>query len=133
MSVPCCSATLIILGEALDPALVSELLGLSADAQWRRGEQKRSGQLVFDSVHEWGGWKRFIPAELRDAELQEQLEHWIELLAPREAALQRLAARGYELELNCFTASSAELYLAPALLARLASWGVGLSLHVMAD
>jgi len=53
----CCSVTLIVVGDVLEPDVVTSALGWPPDRSWRRGERKRFArpdgtERVFDSVHE---------------------------------------------------------------------------------
>ncbi len=103
---PTCSATLIVTGEDLEPELVTRLLAWTPDQAWRTGERKsfvRADGSVhpFDSVHQWGGWKRFIAAEFQNQHLDNQLAFWAGALSERSAAIKNLAQQGFDVELNC--------------------------------
>ena len=129
----CCSVTLIVLGDDLEPEVVTSTLGWSPDQSWRRGEQKRftrpDGTVrVFDSVHDWGGWKRFTAKDERGRSLQEQVAAWLERLRVKMEELRSLHDRGWQLELDCFAATSECLGLSVAVLGELAGLGLGLVL-----
>jgi hypothetical protein len=55
----CCSVTLIVVGDDLEPDVVTSVLGWLPNKSWRRGEHKRvmqpdGNERVFDSIHDWG-------------------------------------------------------------------------------
>ena len=81
----CCSVTLIVVGDDLEPEVVTSTLGWPPDQSWRRGERKRftrpdGTERVFDSVHDWGGWKLFTADDERGRSLQDQVAAWLERL-----------------------------------------------------
>jgi len=128
----CCSATLRVVANDLDPDIVTTALGWPPDQTWRRGERKRfmradGTERVFDSVHDAGGWARFGLADERASPLQDQVAAWLNRLRGKGPALQRLRDRGCEVELDCFAATSEYLHLPVALLAELATLGVDLA------
>jgi hypothetical protein len=131
----CCSVTLVVVGDDLEPELVTASLGWYPDQSWRRGERKRftrpdGTERVFDSVHDWGGWKRLAADEERGQSLQDQVSAWLERLRGKGQSLQSLRDRGWEIELDCFAASSECLHLPATVLGKLACLGVGLALNV---
>src|SRR5262249_49650436 len=102
----CCSATLIVVGDDLEPAVGTTTLGWSPDHSWRRGERKRftrpdGTERVFDSVHDWGGWKLSIADDEKGLSLQDQVAAWLDRLRGKRQALQRLRERCWEVELDC--------------------------------
>jgi hypothetical protein len=134
----CCSATLTVVGDDLDPAAVTTALGWSPDKSWRRGEHKRftrddGTDRVFDSVHDSGGWKRFGSAEERERSLQDQVAAWLDRLRGKGPVLRDLWARGWEVELDCFAATSEYLHLPTGLMTELAGLGVDLAITFSAD
>ena len=135
-----CSATLIILGDNLNPKEVTERLGLEPHQSWRKGERKsfvRSDGTVeyFDSVYEWGGWKCFITDERKDSELSEQLAWWCDLLEGREALMHELEEAGCLVQMNCFVAaeSSAEVIVSADLQRCLSSLHLELAISFSPD
>lgn len=124
------SATLIILGESLDPSVATKLLGMRPSQQWRRGDQMsyklKDGTIrLFDSVHEWGGWKKWSTDAKGEKEFETLLMHWCRKRAPKKKALARLRASGNETFLDCCLAGdSAAFQISPRLLAKLASLDV---------
>lgn len=127
----CCSVTLIVLGDDLEPDIVTAALGWNADQAWRSGEHNRiewpDGTVrVFESIAEWGGWKRFTPDDERTLSLQDQIDTWRERLQDKGPALRSMQDRGWEVELNCFAATYECLDLPAAVLRELADLGVGL-------
>ena len=101
------SVTLLILGNELNPQNITEHLGIEPHQSWQKGEQKsfvKSDGTIqyFDSLYEWGGWKRFLPEEQKDLELSEQLNWWCDFLRGKEAVMLSLEEKGFVLEMNCF-------------------------------
>lgn len=134
----CCSVTLIVVGGDLEPEVVTSALGWNPGQSWRRGERKRfkrsdGTERVFDSVHDRGGWKLFAVDDERERSLQDQVAAWLERLHAKGPALLGLRDRSWEIELNCFAATSECLDLPVTVLGELASLGVGLSLTFSAD
>jgi hypothetical protein len=128
----CCSVTLIVTGDDLEPDVVTSALGWPPDQSWRRGERKRftrpdGTERVFDSVHDWGGWKLFTADERRRS-LQDQVAAWLERLRVKAQALQSLRDRAWAVELDCFAATSECLELPATVMGNLAGLGVGLAL-----
>jgi hypothetical protein len=129
----CCSVILIVVGDDLDPEVVTSSLGWRPDRVWLRGERKRftradGTERFFDSVHDRGGWKLFAADDERGLPLQGQFAAWLERLRVKGQALRRLLDRGWEVELDCFAATSECLDLPATVLGELASLGVGLAL-----
>lgn len=134
----CCSATLTVVGDDLDPEVVTAALGWSPDKSWRRGEHKRftradGTERVFESVHDSGGWKSFESDEERRRPLQDQVATWLDRLRSRKTALRELRARGWEVELDCFAATSEYLHLRTGLMEQLAGLGVDLAVTFSAN
>jgi len=129
----CCSVTLIVVGDNLEPDVVTFALGWPPDQSWRRGERKRftrpdGTERVFDNVYEWGGWKHFATDDERKQALQDQVAAWLERLRGKRQALRSLCERGWEVELDCFAATSECLAVPALVLGELAELGVGLVL-----
>ena len=108
------SATLMILGDELNPQDVTAKLGIEPNQSWRKGEEKsftnNDGTIhFFDSRHEYGGWKCFIPEEQQDLELGEQLNWWCDFLRGKEAVMQAFEENGLWLEMNCFATGAIEV------------------------
>ena len=125
-------ATLLILGDALDPALVSRSLRLRPSQSWKRGEQKRSIGIAFHSLHAWGGWKKFLPPAQEQKELTSQLRYWVRTLRGRGPAFAQLARSGYHCSLDCFvgTNATASLIFPPDLQGSIAALGLELRISV---
>jgi hypothetical protein len=122
-----------VVGDDLEPDLVTSVLGWLPSESWRRGERKRfmrpdGTERVFDSIHDRGGWKLITTDEERVRSLQDQVAAWLERLQVNGPALQSLRDRGWEVELNCFAATSECLDLPVDVLGYLAGLGVGLAL-----
>lgn len=134
----CCSVLLIVTGEDLDPDVVTAGLGLPPHKAWRRGERKRftrpdGSELLLDSIHEQGGWKHLTPDKDINSSLQDQITAWLECLADKRQALRYLSNRGWDIELNCFAATSEYVYLHVSVLNELVDLGIHLSLTFSAD
>jgi hypothetical protein len=128
-----CSVTLIVTGDDLEPDEVTSALGWPPDQSWRRGERKRfikpdGTERVFDSVHDWGGWKLFTADDERGRSLQDQIAAWLTRLRVKAQAIQHLRDRAWVVELNCFVATSECLELPATVIGDLAGLGVGLTL-----
>jgi hypothetical protein len=105
------SATLMILGNDLDPDLVSRSLGLNPDKAWRKGERKffkkdDGTTRYFDSYYQGGGWKCFTNKNWLCQSLEEELEAWSEILSAREQAIIDLQGLGYNFTLDCCVVST---------------------------
>lgn len=128
------SATLIVLGDDLDPDQVTEQLALAPSQAWRKGENKRvtgyDGRTRFyESVYEWGGWKLWLSEELREMSFPSQLAHWSQLLKERAAEVNGLKEEGFTVELNCCVISKTYSVQVPSeLQALFGSLGVDLDI-----
>lgn len=118
------SATLMILGEDLDPDVVTKMLRMFPSRSWRSGEppdirtdnQKR---LPLNRRSEWGCWKAFRPDHLINGPLENQLQYWANTLASKNSALLHFAESGWEIVIDCYFATAqTELLELPALLLR---------------
>ena len=106
----------------------------------RKGERKSfvrhdGARHYFDSRHEQGGWKCFIPDEKRNAEFAEQLAWWCDALEGREPALRALEAQGLRLQVDCFVGAreSATLELSADLQGRLSRLRLNLTVCFSAE
>lgn len=128
------SATLIVLGVDLDPDRVTELLDLAPSQAWRKGQNKSitgyDGETrSYDGIYEWGGWKLWLPEEMRAMPLLSQLMHWSQILKERAAEVLELKEQGFTLELNCSVSGRVYTVQVPsALQASLGCLGVDLDL-----
>ena len=134
----CCSVTFIVTGEDLDPETVTRTLSMAADNTWIRGERQSwtlpDGKVLhFESVHEEGGWKRFLPEAETDRPLDDQIRYWLSELRERRDAIHELLELGCRIELNCFAADGEFLWLSNRELRDLAELGVDLSLTIASD
>jgi len=128
------SADLIIVGEDLDPAEITRILGLSPDDAWKKGEQ-RSYKLPngpireLDGVYENGGWKKHETPKMEKEEfLGVKLIYWKFILEALKNELREIIEMGYEIELNCFvcTSSSIALMIEPSILKGFGDLGIKL-------
>lgn len=106
------SSTLVIVGAELDPSYVTAVLKWQPWQSWRKGEKKSFVQAdgtrrVFDTIHEWGGWKLPIPDSWTARELTDQLQYWARTLKPKARELGSLRNGGATIELDCCIVSSA--------------------------
>ena len=128
------SATLIVLGVDLDPDRVTELLDLAPSQAWHKGQNKSftgyDGETRFsDSIYEWGGWKLWLPEDMRGMPLPSQLAHWSQILTERAAEVLELKEQGFTLELNCSASGRVYTLQVPsALQASLGCLGVDLDI-----
>ena len=134
------SVTLMILGENLNPDMVTAQLSLTPSRAWCKGEQKsfvrsNGSKCVFDSRHEWGGWKCFIDQTHENALLEKQLQFWCDTLRDRVDAIARLKSKGMHCALSLFVTMDdiASIILTAELQVSLASLGLELELSIMAD
>jgi hypothetical protein len=123
--------TLMILGDDLEPREISKLLGLRPNQSWRRGEPKRHTA----SLHQWGGWKKFIPESLSSLPLPAQLRHWVRKLRSKGGEISQLSRRGYLCRLDCYIASDnvATIIIPVELQKDVAALGLELSIGFFAD
>jgi hypothetical protein len=134
------SATLIVLGDALDPDVVSTELLLSPSRSWRKGEQKEftrhdGSRRVFDSRHEWGGWKLFMDPRYKNDPLETQLQFWCEALQGKSDVIAKLKSSGLRCILDIFvtTDATASIVLSEDLLKSVASLGLEIELSIVTD
>lgn len=103
---PVTSATLLIFGGEFEPREVSKHLGLAAWRSWRKGERKSyvrkdGSTILFDSSHNWSGWKHKLSEELSSQPLEAQLEAWCELLRTRKRGLKLVRNMVEKIHLDC--------------------------------
>jgi hypothetical protein len=111
------SISLLILGKKLEPAQVSAVLELDSHDSWKKGQTKRVGV----DVHQWGGWKRDLPHDLKEAAFEDQLNYWINGLLPKVGALEAAVQLGTRGVLDCFVSADAAWFkLSPEVTQRLA-------------
>jgi hypothetical protein len=136
-----CSAILIVLGRNLNPDVVTERLGLTPKQVWRKGEKKSYEKadgsiLYFDSIHEEGGWKKWLEDSDIDKDLMEQIRIWCELLSSKMQVLKELKSLDYELILDCFVATSdccCSIEIENDTLKKLADFGLDLEITFSGD
>jgi len=126
-------AMLLVTAENLDPAKVTELLGLEPTQEWRKGERKvyrsATGELKqLDSIHEWGGWKLWPKEAFWDLQFEDQLRHWGDLLSSKGDQLRSLRVGGASVVLDCFliTSETVDFHVPAELQAQLATLGIDL-------
>ena len=126
------SVLLILTSIDRDPAEVGSALALEPFQVWRRGERKGFSlpdgtSVQFESIHEESGWKAKLPHRHNAMSLQDQAEGWLRELTSRSLALSKLHQLGWNSELNCFCAGTAELELEPHDLIQLGQLSVRLA------
>src|ERR1041384_4170502 len=105
------SVTLIIVGDDLHPGEVTRSLGMFPNQAWKPGETPQvetpDGRWIpAPKSVKWGGWKKFMPKELHDALLEDQLEHWTIELRSKSQAIAALRQRGWSVSLSCYLSAS---------------------------
>jgi hypothetical protein len=121
----------MILGEDLDPAVVSRLLKLRPNRSWQRGAPKT----LTGPVHAWGGWKKFPPMSVQAKSLDAQLRYWVRTLNARTGALRKLGSLDHYCALDCYisTDATASIIVNPDLQRGISSLGLDLRISVFAD
>lgn len=129
------SVVLYLVGEDLDPDVVSEALGLEPSDSWKRGEQRIITRIdgsvkQLDIIHKQGGWKVRMPEKYKDEPLYMQLALWRNRLRKRREAIWSMRERGWIAELVCYVGSVEALVLPNYQMRELADLGVDLSLDI---
>jgi len=125
----------MILGGSLDPKEISKQLALRPSQQWRRGDlksfKKKDGSTrLLDSVHEWGGWKKWMPDKKKGEDVSKLVKYWCGMLSRKQRALSRIRATQCQIYLDCCIVDDASQFiLEPGLLAKLASLGISLRVN----
>ena len=128
------SLFLMVLGDDLNPEIVSEALDLRPSQCWRRGEQKgfvsKSGKRhLFSSKHKWGGWKRHYQSSRSEDALIRKMTKVANDLIPRKSELRALIDKGHELYLVSLVQDTSSIIIPPDLHALLGDLGI----HVKID
>jgi hypothetical protein len=132
-----CSISLIIVGEDLDPAEVSNQLGLIASQMWRKGEQKQFTRpdgtiLLFESIHERGGWKLWQSESERKLPIEVQLSNWLARLRSKTEAFHYFHNKCWAVELNFFISESDSFELDQVTMNELIQLRINVSMTVVA-
>lgn len=127
------SCTLMILSDLARSEEVTLELDIVPDRQWNRGDAIPG----LDRPYDWSGWKKFLPAELADAELSEQLAYWVNLLNPKRESLLKLANDDFHISLACGIYASEEnrtasIVVPPTLAEEIGKLGIELRLSFSA-
>lgn len=101
------SVSLIITGRTLDPASVTQLLGITPSESWRAGEALEISGRALKRTRDEGGWKYHFERDKREAGIEFQLEAWAHILNDRADALKQLISQGNRCRLSWFVASGA--------------------------
>jgi hypothetical protein len=101
------SVSLIITGRTLDPASVTQLLGITPSKSWRAGEALEISDRPLKRARDEGGWKYDFERGKRDASIEFQLEAWTHILNDKADALKQLISQGNHCRLSWFAASGA--------------------------
>ena len=91
----------MFLGDCLIPSEISTLLAMRPNKSWARGSPKFIG----DSLHEWGGWKKFLPKSFQERPMEAQLAYWARILASKKTAIRKISKCGILSTLDCFIAT----------------------------
>jgi hypothetical protein len=105
MTVP---TSLVFCNPEVDPDVVTRILGVEPTFAGREPHL--------------GTWKLAFPGDVEAVSLEEQLQHWLVVLAPKAAELRQLRGLGYAPYLDC-----------PGLRADLALWIEPAMLHHLGD
>src|SRR5258705_6363506 len=102
-----CSSTLIVLGDDLDPKIVTNCLRIEPTRSFRKGEKpsfvKPDGSVRrLDIPYKWGSWKRRIEEEKRVLDISDQLQYWCNFLDKQPDAIRELKSHDYSVLLDCF-------------------------------
>lgn len=124
------SITLMVVGELLDPGLVSQELEMTPSECWRKGDKKKVGE----SHHEWGGWKKFLPEAVKAKSFELQLQYWVVELNSKASVLSQLCMSGNRCLLDCFitTEATASLLLSAKLQQQVAALGAEIQVSIWA-
>ena len=107
--------SLVFCNPQVDPVVVTQVLGLEPTLAEREPHL--------------GTWKLTIPGNVEGANLEEQLQRWLDLLSPKMAELQRLDALGYAPYLDCpGLRADLSVCIEPAVMRRFGELGVALSI-----
>ena len=127
----------MIFGDNLDPDVVSQELNLMPSQSWSKGEHKSftrsdGSKKIFNSRHDWGGWKRFIIPKYEEAPLETQLQYWCQALQDKTNAITRLKSKGMHCVLRVFIATdaTASIVLPETLQTSLANLGLEIELSI---
>jgi len=128
------SLFLMVLGDDLEPEIVSEALDLRPSQCWRKGEQKgfvsKTGKAhLFTSKHKWGGWKRHYQSSRTEDALIRKMLKLAKDLSPRKSEMRALIEKGHEIYFVSLVQDTASIVIPPDLLALLGDLGI----HVKID
>jgi hypothetical protein len=79
---------------------------------------------VFESINEQSGWKFFIADDLRSAQQQDQIQHWLEFISRHETQLQALTTNGVTIILDLFVNTLESASVGPSELLMLGRCGI---------
>jgi hypothetical protein len=102
------SVGLIILGENLDPPMISKALGMRPAHWWKRGEFTL-GKFKTKSKHKYGGWKKYPPASTGKKLIEDQLLYWANKLKTKRQHLKRFREEGCRIYLDVFATTDATI------------------------
>ena len=87
-------------GDAVEPRLVTEKLGIEPERAYKKGEVRFSRGRPLSSRQPTGVW--FVTSELpSNATLEQHLQALLTLLEPRASAIQEFKEKGYAIEFRC--------------------------------
>jgi hypothetical protein len=132
------STMLLVLGDDLDPDHVTRLLGIFPDRAWRRGEHNsfrdaRGETRYLESVAAWGGWKKFVPDEVRNKSLEMQMYHWCSVLETKSERIAELVASGQSVAIDCYMQVFGDdlIEFSAPLVREIATLGVDVDVHLV--
>lgn len=119
---------LMFSGDALDPDLVSNKLGMKPDQSWWKGDRLEGDK----RKQAWGIWKKFLPNELNRKPCEEQVNYWLKLLGRRNKGIAYIKRKGCTASLKCIGSAEdhAQIVLLPRTLEKIAALGFEISFAI---
>ena len=131
-------AMLVIWGENVDPARIAEACGWKEwqpQVAWRKGEKVWTRNLdgtvrYLDDVYEYGQLKLWPKREWLSLTLEEQVQHWIDVLSAKSTGLAQFKNEGATITLHCALLANDMYDLSAEIQSKLGSLGVNLGIEV---
>jgi len=98
------SVSFRIMGDDLDPTIITTLLGIEPDHKHKKGDSNtgkaKSGKIIYYSPYSSGMWA--IKSKLdKHSRIQEHIESILEQLVPKKEMLEKLHNDGFEMDFYC--------------------------------
>jgi hypothetical protein len=131
-------AMLVIWGEKVDPTRIAEACGWKEwqpQAAWRKGEKAWTRNLdgtvrYLDHVYEYGQLKLWPKKEWLPLTLEDQVQHWIEVLSDKSEGLAQFKREGATITLHCALLANDVYDLSANIQSKLGSLDVNLGIEV---